>query len=113
MLRLIRTHTRLKATLNLPIARDLLEAPPKSNRQSCKVGRAKSGCLSHSRTHDRDAKQVCLKLHEKIIHARATVDAQLGEHLRRIALHCYEQFSALERDGFDGGARDMRPRAAA
>src|SRR5882672_1642679 len=85
--RLFALHLRLEALRDFPLFRDFLAARPHATGQARQVRRSQRRGLEHSRTHDGDAEQIRLELHEEVVRGGATVDAQLFRFLSGVLFH--------------------------
>src|SRR5262245_7363684 len=53
--RLVATHARLEAALDLPVARDLIERCPETHAEAREISGTESRGFGDARTHDRHA----------------------------------------------------------
>src|SRR5712691_11041152 len=73
LLGLLALHLRLEALRDFPLSRDFLAALPHAGGQARQIRRAERRGLENPRTHDGDAEQVRLELHEEVVRRGAAV----------------------------------------
>src|SRR5258706_10902282 len=103
---------RLENAIARPERGDLGFILPESDREPREVRCAERRGLRDARPHHRNAQQVRLDLHEEVVGGRPTADAQPGERDAGVGGHRFDQLRALEGDGFERGARQVRPRGS-
>ena len=72
-----RRHRRLEAAIDLPLAGDLVGRRPEADGEAREIRGAERRRFGDRRPDDRDAEQVGLELHQRVVGRRAAVDAQL------------------------------------
>ena len=90
-----------------PVLSDVLFILPEADRKARKVRGAHGGGLDaggtdHGRLHD-----ICLELHQEVIHARAAVDSERAEADAGVAFHSPEQIVRLEGERLEGRADEV------
>ena len=81
---------------------------PEINCETRKAGRSERGRLGHCGTNYRDAENIALKLHQRVVGGGASVNPQFLHWAASVAAHGIEQIGDLV-----GNAFHRRPRQVA
>src|SRR4051812_13114808 len=100
-------HLRLESSCNFPLRAQLFLALPESDRKTGQVSSSQRGRLRHRRDFDRHIKDVCLKLHQKIVSDSSAIRSNLFQLDSRIALHRQDHIARLVAHALKRSARKV------
>jgi hypothetical protein len=107
------TDCRFKSSIHLPVGHDRFTRRPKPDRQAGEIRRAQRGGFSHLRTNHGKLAQIGLDLQQRVVDARAAIDAEFGEFALGIIPHAGQEVGDLQGDTFQRRAGDVAGRRAA
>ena len=99
--------------IGLPVLGDVGLVFPEASGETGKAGGTEGGGFVDLRTHDGDAEDIGLHLHEEVVERGTAIDAEFLQFDAGIGLHGLEDVGHLERDGFEGGTGDVGAGGAA
>src|SRR5262249_50617551 len=90
-----------------PSCPQILDLFEKTNRQTGRIGCAKSGRLQNSRPCHAQVQLISLELHEQFVSNHSTVHPERRELYARVLLHSFQDFACLESRCFQCGTRQV------
>ena len=80
---------------------------PETDAEAGEIAGTQGGGLVDLRTHDRDAGDISLKLHEEVINGGAAINAKFFYFYAGVSFHRVEDIHRLEGDAFERGPGDV------